>query len=143
MRRITHLSCISAIIALSLSAIGCKKEESGLNKLYSRDLTLRHVDNDKLGSILNSMAIAAKTSKKDIRKDADGSDMFLYSSSDVVIFVRRKFDEPCDEFGCTWKVGVSPADTALSNASQKELVDTAFTSITGAQDIQSHMNIKS
>lgn len=140
MRNRTHLSHIVVSIALTLAIVGCKKEEPNLGKLYSRNLTLQHVKGTELETVLRSIATATNTSQKDVRKDIDGNDMFLYSSNDVLIFVRRKFDEPCGELGCSWKVDVSPADTALSEASQKEVVDTAFTSMARVGDIQSHLS---
>lgn len=137
-----HFSHVAVGVALALSIVGCKKEDNDLGKLYSRNLTLQQVKEGELASVLSEIADATDTSQKDVRKDMDGNDMFLYSSDDVVIFVRRKFDEPCDELRCSWKVDVSPADTAQSEASQKEVVNSAFTSMASASGIQSHLNIK-
>lgn len=143
MRYRKNLPHIAVSIALALSIIGCNKEEPKLDKLYSRNLTLENVEAGDMESVLNSIARATNTSAQDVRKDLDGNDMFLYSSDDVVVFVSRKFDEACGEQGCSWKVDVSPTDTALPAASQKEVVDEAFTSMARADDIQPHLSIES
>lgn len=83
----------------------------------------------ELESALSRIATATDTTQKNVRKDADGNNMFLYSNDDVVIFVRRKFDRPCGKLGCSWKVDISPTDTALPKDSQKELVEIAFASL--------------
>lgn len=143
MRSRTRLSHIAVSIALTLAIVGCKKEESNLKKLYSRNLILQQVEEGEMGAVLNSIARATNTSAKDVQKDLDGNDMFLYSNDDVVVLVQREFDEPCGEQGCPWEVGVSATDTTLPEASQKEVVDEAFTSIARAAEIQSHLNIES
>lgn len=129
--------------ALTFPIFGCVNDNNDFGRLYSRSLTLKQVKEKELVSVLRVIADVTDTSKKEVRKDMDGNDMFLYSSSDVVIFVRRKFDEPCGALGCSWKVDVSPADTARPEASQKEVVDTALTSMASAKSIQSHLHIES
>ena len=134
-----HFKRIAAL-ALVISISACKKEDQTLDKLYSRQLVLEQVQSDDVEGILSGIATATNTSRKDVRKDVDGNDMFLYSNNDVTIFMRRKFDEACNAQGCSWKVDVSPSDTALSEASQKEVVDDAFDSMTVVPNVRSHSN---
>lgn len=136
-----HLTAIAAFFALVISITGCQKEDRKLDKVYSRELTLEKVEDGDMEAILNGIARATNTSVQDIRKDADGNDMFLYSNDNVVVFVRRKFDEVCGAQGCSWKVDVSPTGTALPEASQKKVVDEAFASMAGADGIESHLSV--
>lgn len=133
-----HGASVAVFLALTLAVAGCKKGDANLGQLYSRNLTLRHVRASELEAILGDVAAATRSSRKDVREDLDGSDMFIYSNNDLVIFIRRKFDEPCDQLGCAWKVNVSPADTTLSETSQKRIVDAAFSSVVGLGAIQAH-----
>lgn len=136
--------CLNMTIGflLTFCAFGCDKEETDPPKLYSRNLTLERVENADLEIILNEIETTTKTSIKDIRKDMDGHDMFLYSSGDVVVFVRRKFDKSCDERGCPWEVNISPTNLTMPQAFQKKAVDSAFTSMVGADEIQSHLGLR-
>jgi hypothetical protein len=143
MKYIENVRYIALSLALILSITGCKKEDSNLEKLYSRNLVLQQVEEGEMRAVLNSIARATNTSAKDVQKDLDGNNMFLYSNDDVVVLVQRKFDEPCGEQGCPWEVGISATDTTLPEASQKEVVDEAFTSIARAAEIQSHLNVES
>lgn len=143
MRYAQLVSLLVVSIVLTISVSSCKEGGSDLNKIYSRNLTLQHVKETELQAVLDRIESVTNANKKDVRKDNDGNDMFLYSSSDVVVFVRRKFDEPCSELGCSWKIDVSSAKASLPEFSQKEAVDAVLASMIRNDDIHSHLNIGS
>lgn len=138
----TRFLYIALGVAMITLVASCNKEDSNLTKMYTRTLILQHVKDPELDAILKGMAMATNTSQKDAKRDTDGNDMFLFSSSDVVVFVRRKFDEPCNELGCSWKVDISAVKASLPEASQKEVVDAAFTSMVGVGDVHSHLSVE-
>ena len=65
--------------------------------------------------------------------------MFLYSGDQVVIFVRRKFGERCENEFCSWKIDVSPTKTNIPADEQKAVVDEAFNDLEGIGYIADHL----
>lgn len=110
-----------------------------MDRLYSRTLTIRDVMQSDQRRILENVAKATGTTRQDVRKDADGNDMFLYSNGDVVVFLRRKFDEPCTSSGCAWEVDISATNSAREEEAQKKVVDKAFVSLSNDAGLRSRL----
>jgi len=127
-----------AVILSAFVLTSCNGDNEKLGKLYSRSLVISNVQDAEIPALLRTMAESTNTSEKEVRKDLDGNNMFLYSGDNVVLFVRRKFGEQCTNGLCSWKINVSPAKTNMHTDEQKAVVDEAFNHLASIGYIADH-----
>lgn len=115
------------IIAIAVVASSCEKVDSG--RLYSRNLELKYARTDDVRERLKDIQELVGAQERNVQRDLDGNEMYLYSDRDVVIFVRREFGSECESETCPWTLTVSSTDTSVPISTQKELVDNAIKSL--------------